>query len=181
MELKKISDKEQWKCLRELYKTAFPKYERKPLWLIKGMHKKCTADIWVIDDGGDFAGFAATMNHSDLVLLDYFAVAEEKRGQGVGSKALRLLQKKYSDRRFFLEIESVYAEADNLPERQRRKSFYLSNGMTEMKIMVLVGVTDMEVLGYNCNITFGEYLSVYTNNLGKWAEKYLKPLGYPDK
>lgn len=181
MELKQITDKKQWKRIKALYKAAFPKYERKPFRLIRSMHKKGTADVWYIEDNGRFTGLAATMNHGDLVLLDYFAIAEDCRGQGAGSRALQMLQQHYSGRRFFLEIESVYTEAENLPERIRRKQFYLKNGMTEMRIYAKVGVTEMEVLGYNCTITFPEYQSVYLNNLGMWAKKYLVPLDYPEK
>lgn len=161
----------QWRKIYKLYKSAFPGYEQKPFYLIWLTHKKGCVDVWAIEDEGDFSGLAITMNAGDMVLLDYFAIAEGKRGSGIGGKALRELQGHYKGKRFFLEIESVYTQAENLPERIRRKRFYLSNGMTEMKLMAKVFQTDMEVLGYNCTLNFKEYRSVYDQAYGKWAAK----------
>lgn len=177
VKVKKIS---QWLKIRSLYKSAFPRYERKPFSLIIGLHKKGSADVWVIETEDGFSGFAITMNSRDLVLLDYFAVSEKKRGCGIGSEALKKLQKLYSGRRLFLEIESIYAEAENIPERKRRKQFYLSNGMTEMRVMADVFGTHMELLGYDCSVSFKDYLSVYTDNIGKWAAERLKKVPYPN-
>lgn len=180
MELVRVKGLLRWRKIHRLYKAAFPKYERKPFCLIKLMHGRGNADVWIINSSGEFSGFAVTMNAGDLVLLDYFAVSPEKRGKGLGSEALGKLQAIYRDRRMFLEIESVYAEADNISERRRRKQFYLKNGMTEMKVMADVFGTEMELLGFGCSVNFKEYQSVYLTNYGKWAAENLKEMNYPD-
>lgn len=164
----------EWKKIKCLYKTAFPKYERKPLGLIwiKTCQKK--ADIWIIESEGEFSGFAITMNEIDMVLLDYFAVSDEKRGAGLGTQALRKLQEYYAGKRFFLEIESVYVSAKNLPERCCRKQFYCSNGMREMGVRVNVFGTEMELLGHNCRVSFEEYNLLYRMSYGKWAAGNIK-------
>lgn len=115
----------------------------------------------------------------DLILLDYFAISSKKRGQNLGSKALLLLQEMYKGKKFFLEIESVYSEADNLEERRRRKQFYLKNGMKEMKVMAYVWSTEMELLGYDCQVTFEEYYALYENYFGNWVSKNLVKMDYP--
>ena len=74
-----------------LYRTAFPQNERKPFSRITSMVKEGRADLWTIRRDGKFAGFAATVNGPDIVLLDYFAVKKSFRGLGVGSEALKLL------------------------------------------------------------------------------------------
>lgn len=180
MELVKVKKISQWLKIYSLYKSAFPRYERKPFSLITGLHKKGNADVWVIENDGFFSGFAITMNSRDLVLLDYFAISPRKRGCGIGSEVLKKLQSIYSGRRFFLEIESVYSETENISERKRRKQFYLSNSMTEMKIMADVFGTHMELLGYDCSVSFEDYQSVYTDNIGKWISGRLKEVPYPD-
>ena len=106
MQLCRIKTPAEWLALRKLYIKSFPKYERKPLWLVWRVMKQNKADVWVAKDGKTFAGLAITMNGADLVLLDYLAVSEALRGTGVGTKILRCLQQIYQEKRFFLEIEN---------------------------------------------------------------------------
>ena len=168
MKLRLIASHSEWRKLTQLYKTAFPRYERKPLWIVRMKHRKGEADIWVIDHEGEFAGMAITVNELDMVLLDYFAISENKRSGGLGSRALKLLQEKYKDKRFFLEIECEDDKASNAAERVRRKAFYIRNGMSEIGVKANVYTVDMELLGYNCNVTFGDYEKLYHASYGNW-------------
>ena len=111
------------------------------------------------------------MNGPDLVLLDYFAIDDSKRGKGYGSKALKLLQERYAGYRFFLEIERTDVEADNIEERKRRKSFYLQNGMTELSVHAVLFGVKMELLGYQCEVNFEEYRNLYVSNYGNLTKK----------
>lgn len=167
----------QWMKIYKLYQRSFPKYERKPFWLIYFMKKKGKTDVWYIEKNSEFAGLAVTMNSGDFVLLDYFAVDDKKRGCGIGSKSLVKLQQKYAGKKFFLEIESVYEEANNLSERKRRKKFYLSNGMSEMGVMAEVYGVNMELLGYECEVDFAEYHSVYWDVYGEKRARFIKERG----
>ena len=72
-----------------LYRTAFPRSERKPFGIILRMAREGRADLWTIRHRGRFAGLAATVNGPDIVLLDYFAVKRSLRGRGVGSALIR--------------------------------------------------------------------------------------------
>ena len=76
-----------------LYRNAFPRSERKPFGIILRMAKEGRADLWTIRHNGRFAGFAATVNAPELILLDYFAVKKSLRGQGVGFAGLRQREK----------------------------------------------------------------------------------------
>lgn len=156
-----------WRNISKLYKKAFPLMERKPLWLIRSTHRKDKADVWLIEEEGKFRGFAITMNSGDLVMLDYFAVAEEFRGQGYGSSCLKWLQEQCADYRFFLEIESVYVKAKNMEQRIGRKAFYERNGMREVGIVAKVFGVELESLGYGCELTFEEYKNLYSSCYGK--------------
>ena len=166
MRLAEVDFRKDWKQIKQLYKSAFPRYERKPLWIVWMKHRKGEADIWVIDQDGEFAGFAITVNELDMVLLDYFAISGDKRNNGLGGKALQLLQEKYADKRFFLEIECEDDSADNAVERVRRKAFYLRNGMSEIGVKANVYTVDMELLGYNCDISFEDYEALYHASYG---------------
>lgn len=171
MNLRCASSRKDWKKLKKLYMNAFPACERKPLAVIKYKQYKKAADVWMIEEEGEFVGLAITMNGKDLILIDYFAIDDEKRGKGYGSKALKLLQEKYAAYRLFLEIERTDVEADNLEERKRRKAFYLQNGMSEMNVNAILFGVEMELLGYQCNVSFKEYHDLYVYNYGKLAEK----------
>ena len=171
MKLKKATTLKDWKKIRKLYMSAFPSCERKPLSVIRYKQHKKAADVWVVEDEGEFVGLAITMNGPDLVLLDYFAIDDFKRGKGYGSKALKLLQETYADYRFFLEIERTDVEAENIEERKRRKSFYLQNGMMELKVHAVLFGVEMELLGYQCKVSFEEYRNLYVSNYGNLARK----------
>ena len=171
MKLKRAVTRKDWKQIKKLYMTAFPKCERKPLAIIWYKQCKKTADVWMLEDEGEFIGLAITMNGSDLVLLDYFAIDDSKRGKGYGSKVLKLFQERYADYRFFLEIERTDVEADNIEERKRRKAFYLQNGMTELNVHAVLFGVKMELLGYQCEVSFEEYRNFYISNYGNLAKK----------
>ena len=175
MNLKRVTTYKDWKKIKKLYMSAFPSSERKPLSIIRYKQLKKAADVWMIEEKCDFVGFAITMNGTDMVLLDYFAIDDGYRGMGYGSKALKLLQEMYADYRFFLEIERTDVEADNLEERKRRKAFYLQNDMAELNVYAILFGVEMELLGYHCEVSFEEYRNLYISNCGRIAQKNVKP------
>ena len=164
----------QWRRLYRLYQSAFPKEEKKPFSMIRGMYKKGKTDVWYCEENGEFAGLVITINGPDKVLLDYLAVAKKRRGCGHGSEMLRLMRQQYAGKGVFLEIEKVAEEASNYEERRRRKQFYLRNGMTEMGVFVELFGVDMELLGFDCTMTFAEYHDFYRDNYSTWAAEHIK-------
>lgn len=170
----------QWLRLYMLYRTAFPAAEQKPFSMIMRNWRKEKMDIWCLCRDGRFVGLATTMKYANLVLIDYLAVAKKHRGTGVGTAALSALRKRYPEKALFLEIESVYEDAPNIIQRQRRKAFYLRCGLTPMKLMVTLGGVNMEVLGFDCKVTYSQYKEFYQNILGPWADTRVAPKNYPE-
>ena len=83
-----------------LYREAFPVTERKPFSRILKKRKTGGTQMLAIeDDRGAFLGLAFTICYSDMVLIDYFAIHKNRRANGAGTEALRLLLEKYKDRR----------------------------------------------------------------------------------
>lgn len=181
MKLREIKSIEDWRKLRILYKEAFPECERKPLWLVWLVKKQKKTHVWIVERSGEFAGFAITMYGKDLVLLDYLAICPAMRGDKLGTRTLQALQEYYGDKRLFLEIENVYEEAENLPDRIRRKRFYQNNDMREMGILVNAFGAQLELLTYKCEVSFQEYYELYCYCYGKWAAENLKELPYPEE
>lgn len=174
MEIKKPSGWIEWLRLYRLYQSAFPASEKKPFSMIRAMHKKGKSDVWYCEENGKFAGLVITINGPDRILLDYLAVEEKRRGQGNGSKILQKIREQYAGYGVFLEIEIVDESAENFEERKRRKQFYLSNGMTPMNVFVELFGVDMELLGFDCYLSFEEYHAFYRDNYNEWAAEHVK-------
>lgn len=170
----KLADKhneDRLKQLYDLYMSAFPKSERKPF---EVMLQKCDEgkmELLAIEEDNEFAGLAFMVVHNDLALLDYFAIADEKRNMGLGSKAIKALQEKYADKRFFLEIETTREENDEKELRLHRKVFYKRNGMGEMDFEVNLFGVRMEILTHNCEIGYDEYFKAYREVFGERVVK----------
>ena len=176
MVVREVASEKEWSMLEQLYTEAFPENERKPFAMIREKHRENLTDVWVIEDAGAFSGLAVTMNSEDLVLLDYFAIRGEKRGRGLGGASLRALFEKYCGKRFFLEVESLSVPADNIEERRRRKQFYLNNGMRELGVFARLFGVEFELLGYECEVSFREYFSLYDDIYGSYASKFLEEM-----
>ena len=162
--------------IRELYEAAFPENEKKPFEIILDRWSSGLVEILALTDESDeVCGLAITAHNGDVVLLDYFAVIPQKRGMGIGSLALKLLQKRYTGRRLVLEIEDDAVPADNTAERIRRKRFYLKCGMEQMDYRVLLFGVEMLIFSYGGAVSFEEYhellSAVFSNLAAKNARK----------
>lgn len=147
--------------LYRLYRASFPRCERKPFAMIRHLCKAGKAEMLSVRDAGGFCGLVITMLYHDLVLVDYFAIAERQRGRGRGSAALKCIAERYAGRRVFLEIERPDAAAENNAERLRRKDFYLRNGLREVGVAVRLFGVEMELLTFSQKIDFAEYYALY--------------------
>jgi len=165
----------QWLKIYRLYQSAFPRNEKKPFSMIRSMQKEGKTDVWYCEKDGKFVGMVVTINGPQQILLDYLAVEKKHRGRGVGAELLRQTRERYTGKGVFLEIERVTETAENYEERKRRKRFYLSNGMTELKVYVELFGVEMELLGFDCTLTFEEYHAFYRDNYNAWAAEHVKP------
>lgn len=165
----KTPDKGDLRRIKKLYRAAFPRVERKPFYYVPRQIKKGGAELFALESDGEFAGFAliAIAKEADIVLLSYFAVEEKLRGRGIGSAALKTLIERYSESRFILEIEDVNVPCDNAEAREKRRRFYLNNGMTSAGFTARVFSIDMEILTSGKPVTFEEYRGFYTARLGE--------------
>lgn len=160
------------RSLKRLYKTAFPRKERKPFGLILQNCREGKAEILAaVDRSGTFCGLAISFFCGDLVLLAYFAVPSSLRGQGIGGELLARLRERYVGRKFFLEIERVDLGKDSTGLKARRKAFYLRGGMSETGLFVRLFGVELEILSDRCAVSFDEYFRVYLEISGKIAEK----------
>ena len=161
-----------WLRIRLLYHRAFPRYERKPFKIIRRMQKEGRTDVWLAEMDGHFAGLAATINAPDVILLDYLAVHEKRRSQGVGSAFLQALLEKYAGHGLFVEIEAADRD-DPDGSKLRRKQFYLRNGLSDMHVVAILFGVRMELLGRGCEMDFDGYQDFYRTYYNAWAAEHV--------
>ena len=172
MKIVKATDEKRLKLIEDLYMRAFPKSERKPFKLMVQKQTEGTMELLSIEEENAFLGLAIFAHDKDIALLDYFAISDDMRGQGIGSRAIKALQKIYAGKRFVLEIETTKKPCDDLEMRSKRKAFYLRNGLHTMDFDVNLFGVEMEVLSNGEHLNFDEYLDVYKNACGlKFADK----------
>lgn len=164
----------QWAEIYKLYQKAFPLSEKKPFSMILKMYRKGKTHVWRFTRDGKFAGLIITINGPEQVLLDYLAVSETQRGTGIGTEILQSMRNHYADKAVFLEIESVYEDCDNREERLRRKHFYEKSGMKSMDVFVWLFGVKMELMGFDCKLTFDQYHSFYRDNYNSWAANHIQ-------
>ena len=172
MKIIKATDEKRLKYIEDLYLRAFPKSERKPFDLMVKKQKEGTMELLSLEEDGKFLGLAIFAHDKDIALLDYFAISDELRGQGIGSRAIKALQKIYAGKRFVLEIETTKKPCSDFEMREHRKAFYLRNGLHTMDFDVNLFGVEMEMLSNADHLDFDEYLNVYKNACGlKFADK----------
>ena len=169
-----------WLRIRLLYRKAFPVTERKPFAMIRRMYRQGRTDVWLLKQDSRFAGFATTINGEGLILIDYLAVPEKQRGQGVGSGALQALVKAYPGCGLFVEIESPFEEGSDQPDRIRRRAFYRRCGFEPSRTMASVFGVPMELLGHGCTVSYETYHAFYCMYYNQWAGAHITPLPHPE-
>lgn len=170
-----------WLRLYILYRSSFPRAERKPFPTILKKYRTGSTDILCIRKGRQFLGFASTMNSPHMVMLDYLAISKKHRGGGFGTAAMMQLMERYAHRSFILEIESPYEPGPNQPVCRKRKQFYLNCGMEPLHIMAEVYGIPMELLGKNCSLTFEEYRNFYRDYYKPESAKHILPAPEPNE
>lgn len=169
-----------WLRIRRLYFQAFPQDERKPFGRIISMVRQGRSDVWCFFYQGRFAGFATTINGDGLVMIDYLAVAQPLRGQGVGTQALRTLCRAYPGQGVFVEIESPFEQTEDAAARLRRKAFYERCGFIPSRTMADVFGVRMELMCHGCSVNFDTYHTFYKTQYSAWAAEHIKPAPYPE-
>lgn len=158
--------------IKKLYKEAFPKYERAPMWLLKKLAKKNESGFYGIYDEEKFVGLLYNVYYEDIVFIFYLAIDEKLRGQGYGSKIIQLIKHKYSERRIILNIEKVDSSYKNNEQRIRRKKFYEKNGFFSLNYTVKEGPEIYEMLCYsknNSKVSKEEYFKLLKNFFGSFV------------
>ncbi|WEV71619.1 GNAT family N-acetyltransferase [Lactobacillus sp. ESL0785] len=133
--------------------SAFPKWERFPLWQLNLMARHKNVHFQALYDNGKFCGLVYYTVGSQTVYLLYLAVNPNLRGQGYGTQILQHLQAEFPDKQLTLDIEPVTKAAKNYSQRVRRLHFYERNGFhqTSAKLMDADGEFQILTTGKKLN------------------------------
>lgn len=157
--------------IKNLYKDAFPRAERKPFAMLIAGQKKKKMELWIFEKEGILQAFAFVILGDTLNILDYLAVNSSLRGQNIGTQVINWLQKKYNEKPLVVEIESVKLSRDIFAKR--RKDFYLRNGFLDCQQDIILFGVPMELLATKRPIHFEEYDQVLMTYLGPFARPYV--------
>ncbi len=160
---------------KELYISAFPKYERLPWWVLRLLTLNKNANITCYYDEEQFCGFTYDVTTDSILFLMFFAVNDELRGKGYGSAILEYLKKNHPDKAVTLNVEPIDPTAENAHERVRRIEFYKKNGFFDTNHNIdEVGGT-FRVLSTKMELDKEAYLKAFTGiTLGLWRPKITK-------
>ena len=160
-------DKENSAKIESLYKDAFPKNERAPLWFLRHKAKQSNVAFNSLYDNESWIGLLYTTEYRDILLVIYLAIDASCRSGGYGTKVLTALRENHPNKRIVLNIEQIDKQADNNAQRVKRKRFYEKNGYTSTGIIVEELGQPFEMLISGGSITSEETRQVYRSFLGK--------------
>ncbi len=127
--------------LRWLYHQClvkdFPPEERKSFQSMERLVRLGEYDTWGLYDGEELLAYALLWVGEDreYVMLDYLAVKPRRRGEGLGTQVLGLLEERYRNYRGILvEAESPRSDAGEAvnAQRRRRLDFYRRAGYRDL-------------------------------------------------
>ncbi len=148
--------------VRQLYESAFPDEEKIPYNDLKILLKTMPLDFTAWYENGIFIGLTIVYKREAAAnWFWYFAVREELRGKGYGSKILCLISERYAQQSLIIDIESPRQQSENFEQRKRRYEFYLRNGFHDTGVgRTFRGITYTILASGNATFTTQDYDSI---------------------
>ena len=159
----------------DLYREAFPKVQRLPKWVIRYRLKKGKAGFNAVYDHDTWVGFVYTKEYKDVVCVLFLAISDSCRSGGYGSKVLDSMGDRHRGKRLVLNIEEIDKQADNYPQRLKRKAFYEKNGFISTGFIVLEFGERQEMLIRGGSISKEEVEAMNKYFMGHILSFFLKP------
>ena len=139
--------------VEELYqarlKKDFARKELRPLASLRRSWEHDGYDCYGLYDGDALLGYAFFVRLGKNELLDYFAIAEEHRDEGLGTVFLQMLASCLADADCVIcEVEDPEQAQDGetRAQRERRLRFYLRSGFRKTELTSRVFGVDYRIL-----------------------------------
>ncbi len=116
--------------LVSIYTEALVLAEQKPGFILQRMLENENYYFYVLTDESKTLGFAIiySPNYSDYCLLEYMAIDNKYRNQGIGGDIFDRLSKIFDNKSMLIEIDSPYQESADQNIRKKRMQFYERHG-----------------------------------------------------
>lgn len=158
----------------DLFFEAFPKTQRLPQWVVKFRMRNGKQGFDALYEQDDWVGFIYSKEYKDIIFVKFFAISEQFRSSGYGSKVMNSMQDKYLGKRIVLNIEELDEKEVNYSQRVRRKVFYEKNGFNSTGFIVKEPAERQEMLIRNGSISKEEIEAMYRHFLGNSLFSLLK-------
>ena len=142
MTTRKLTD---FAIVEQIYNTHmqkdFPVDEIKPLDMIRQLWNMDVYECYTLSDEDEMLGYAFFVRRERDYLLDYLAIAEEHRNEGLGTLFLRQLKDCIQEANWIVgEVEDPDRAKDEETRalRERRMQFYLRSGCLRTEITAKV-------------------------------------------
>ena len=107
----------EYKDMRRLMKTAYPRNELIPLWVLNILALRKSINFRAFYEDERFCGIMHTAENDKYIYVLYLAVNDRIRSKGYGSKMLDWL-KSDTDKIIVLDVESIDPSAENAQQRE---------------------------------------------------------------
>lgn len=154
---------QNYKKIRTLYKSSFPRKERFPHAVLQIMKHFKLVEAFVFYDEEQLCGFSYLIVQEKAVFIMYLAVNDELRGKGYGSEILKCIKSKYPDKTIILDIEELNPQAKNYEQRIRRVKFYKKNGFYQTNQYFAMRGVRYEIMCTDASFTEGDYNEFWKN------------------
>ena len=160
---------------KRLYRTAFPKEERVPWWVLRLSTLEQGVELTAYYDEGMFCGFTHTTVTEEVLFVMFLAVDDSERGKGYGSAILEHLKSKAQERPVILNVELLDDAAPNAAERVSRMRFYEKNGFSDTGYNVAEVGGIFRILSTARSLDVDAYLKVFAKlSFGLWKPEITK-------
>ncbi|MBY0096010.1 GNAT family N-acetyltransferase [Mesobacillus maritimus] len=123
-----------WQKVRSIYQEAFANHGGKPEKVIRNMFIRCNCHLHVVLNRDFPVGMAITgeINSSKVLIIDYFAIIPNYRGQGIGKEFVQYL-KTWANQHEYYHSLLLEVENDQTKETSNRITFWERCGFTLLK------------------------------------------------
>lgn len=122
------ADSSEMPALTALMERAFPANERMPMDVLLS---RAGSDMLAILEDGAFRGFINLLTRRDICHILFFAMEEDSRGRGLGTRTLALVRELKPGLRLIADLEAPEEGAPNAAQRLSRWRFYRRCGYEE--------------------------------------------------